>query len=182
MRLLYGLIRAIDKLSKIVGICSIVFVFVMMIVMMYEVAMRYLFNAPTIWAMELSEFMMVLFVPLGGAYVLQEGGHINVDIIYGRLSPRGQAIMNICTFGVFFIFLYYFFTLSLNQTIDSTLNRYASGTIWNPPIWPINILVTFGVGLLLLQGIAKLSRDLVMAFTGRSIERHLGMEEASHGH
>ncbi len=182
MRLLYLFIRAVDKLSKVVGVASIAMVFIMMVAMMYEVVMRYLFNAPTIWAMELCENMMLLFVPLGGAMVLMEGGHINVDIIYGRLSPRAQAVLNVFTFGVFFAFLYFFFTLSLNQTITATIHQYTSGTIWNPPTWPIMILLTFGVGLLFLEGIVKFIRDLVMAITGSSIERHLGLEEVSHGH
>jgi len=161
----------------VVGNVSLLLVFTLMIVMVYEVVMRYLFTAPTIWAMELSGYLMLLFVALGGSLTLLKDKHINVDIFYSRLSPRGQAIMNVFTFGLFFAFIYFFFSLALKQTITATKFLHASGTIWNPPIWPIKMLVTFGVGLVMLQGIAKFMRDLVMAITGAPIEQHLGEEK-----
>lgn len=176
MRLLYRIIQAIDSVSKVVGNASLVLVFALMIVMVYEVVMRYLFTAPTIWAMELSGYLMLLFVALGGAYTLLQDKHINVDILFGRLSPRGQAVMNVLTFGLFFLFIYFFFSLALKQSITATKYLHASGTIWNLPTWPIKIMVTFGVGLVMLQGVAKFLRDLVMAITGTPLDQHLGKD------
>lgn len=177
MRLLYRIIRLIDAISWAVSNAALILVFTLMVVTIYEVVMRYVFNAPTIWVMELSGYLMLLFVALGGAYALQKDKHVNVDILFGRLSSRGQAVMNVFTFVLFFIFMYFFFTLALKQTITATVNHYASGTMWNPPIWPFKILVTFGVGLVLLQGVAKFIRDLVMAITGNPIEWHVGEEK-----
>lgn len=173
MRLLFRIVKVIDAMSRAVGNASILLVFILMLVMVYEVIMRYLFNAPTLWAMELSEFLMLVFVALGGAFVLQQDGHINVDIIYARLSKRAQAVMNVITFGLFALFIYYFFTLSVKQALVATRDLHTSGTIWNPPIWPISILVAVGIGLVLLQGIAKLIRGLVMAITGIPLEQHV---------
>lgn len=80
--------------------------------------------------------------------------------------------MNIITAALFFIFIYYFFALSAKQAAISVEFMHTSGTIWNPPIWPIKILVSLGVGLVMLQGIAKFIRDLVMAITGVPLEMH----------
>ncbi len=176
MRLLYRIIRVIDAVSRAVSNAALILVLTLMVVMVSEVVMRYVFNAPTIWAEELSGYLMLLFVALGGAHALQKDKHVNVDILFRLLSPRGQAVMNVFTFGMFFIFMYFFFTLALKQTITATSNHYTSGTIWNPPIWPFKILVTFGVGLMLLQGVAKFMRNVVMAITGTPIERHAGKE------
>ncbi|RJX32474.1 MAG: TRAP transporter small permease subunit [Desulfarculus sp.] len=171
MRLLFRIVKVIDAISSLVGNASVWLVFILMLVMVYEVAMRYVFTAPTIWAMELSGYLMLLFVALGGALVLQQDGHINVDILYSRLSKRAQAVMSVITAGLFFIFLYYFFILSAKQAMVAVAFRHTSGTIWNPPIWPISILLAAGVGLVMLQGIAKFIRDLVMAVTGVPLEQ-----------
>jgi TRAP-type mannitol/chloroaromatic compound transport system permease small subunit len=173
MRLLFRIVKIIDAISSLVGNASLWLVFILMIVMVYEVVMRYVFTAPTIWAMELSGYLMLLFVALGGAFVLQQDGHISVDILYCRLSRRAQAVMNVMTSVLFFVFLYYFFILTAKQAIVATKSLYTSGTIWNPPIWPINILVAAGVGLVMLQGVAKFIRDLVMAATGVTLGQHV---------
>ena len=166
MKQLARIVRIIDQISGLCGNLSSVLIFILMLVMVYEVFMRYLFTAPTIWVMELSGYLMMVFVALGGSYVLREGGHINVDIIYGKFSKRGRAIIDIATFGLFCLFLYYFFILSANQAITSVEYLHRSGTIWNPPIWPLKIIVAVGVGLVLLQGLAKFIRDLVFVVSG----------------
>ena len=173
MQLLLRIVKAIDAISNLVGNACMWLVFILMLVMVFEVVMRYVFTAPTIWGMELSGYLMLLFVALGGAFVLQQDGHISVDIVYSHLSKRAQAVMNVLTSVLFFVFLYYFFILAAKQAIVATESLYTSGTIWNPPIWPINILVAVGIGLVMLQGIAKFIRDLVMAATGIPLEQHV---------
>jgi TRAP-type mannitol/chloroaromatic compound transport system permease small subunit len=42
---------------------------------------------------------------LGAAYTLQKGGHVRIDAFFSKLSPRRQALMDICTFVFFFIFI-----------------------------------------------------------------------------
>jgi TRAP-type mannitol/chloroaromatic compound transport system permease small subunit len=166
MRFLARLVRTIDAISVFVGRITFISIFVLMLVMVYEVFARYIFNSPTIWAMELSSYLMVIFVALGGAYVLKENAHVNVDIVYYRLSDRAKAILDSITFPLFLLFLYYFFALSAKQAVTSVKYMQRSGTIWDVPIWPIKILLAFGVGLVLVQGTGKFIRDLVHAIKG----------------
>jgi TRAP-type mannitol/chloroaromatic compound transport system permease small subunit len=156
----------IDSISVFVGRVTFFFVFILMLVMVYEVFARYIFNSPTIWAMELSGYLMTMFVALGGAYVLKKNAHVNVDIFHSRLTDRGKAILDVITFPLFALFLYFFFVLSGKQALTSVKYMQTSGTIWDIPIWPLKILLAAGVGLVLLQGIGKFIRDLVKAITG----------------
>ncbi len=60
-----------------------------------DVILRYCFNRPIHWMLEITEYIM-LYVPfLGAALVLKEEGHIRVDIIINRLSERKRTIMDI---------------------------------------------------------------------------------------
>ncbi len=63
----------------------------MLFVMIWEIVMRYFFNSPSQWAYEISLFIFGAYIVLGGAYTHLSGGHVNVDIIWGQLSPRGRA-------------------------------------------------------------------------------------------
>jgi len=170
MKAIRAVVRTIDSISRWTGRIVQFLIFILTVVMVYEVIARYVFNAPTIWAMELSGYLMTVFVALGGAYVLLRDGHINVDVLYSRLNVRKKATLDVFTSVLFFLFLYFFFTLAAEQAIISFNSMQTSGTIWDPPIWPLKILVAVGVGLVLLQGVSKFIRNLVVAITGTPME------------
>ncbi|MEC8081857.1 MAG: TRAP transporter small permease, partial [Pseudomonadota bacterium] len=73
-------------------------------VVAFEVFSRYFLNKPTIWAYDLSLFMFGYIAALGGAYAQQRRGHINVDILYNKVSPRVRSLFNMFSFalGIFF--------------------------------------------------------------------------------
>ena len=64
----------------------------MLCIMIWEIVMRYFFNSPSLWAYEISLFLYGGYIVLGGAYTFMAGGHVNVDIIWGRLPLRGRAL------------------------------------------------------------------------------------------
>ena len=71
-------------------------------VVIYEVIARYIFNSPTIWAFDSAMFFYSALYLMGGAYVLWEGKHIRVDVIYMLFSKRTQAILDVIFYVVFF--------------------------------------------------------------------------------
>ncbi|MDP3768569.1 MAG: TRAP transporter small permease subunit, partial [Dehalococcoidia bacterium] len=48
---------------------------------LYEVFMRYLFNQPTRWVIEFSEYMLLYMALLAGAWVLKQEGHVRVEML-----------------------------------------------------------------------------------------------------
>ena len=67
----------------------------MVITMFFTVVMRYALNIPTIALGESVIYMHALIFMLGSAYTLKHDGHVRVDIVYRRLSARGQAMVNL---------------------------------------------------------------------------------------
>ena len=59
----------------------------------YEIVMRYVFNAPTDWVFEFNYLIHGPYFLLLGAYTFAINGHVNVDILYARLSPRTRAVV-----------------------------------------------------------------------------------------
>jgi len=60
----------------------------------YQVVTRYLFNSPTIWVNDLTEYILLGATFLGGAFVLKEGKHISVDLIIGKLNIRKKLVFD----------------------------------------------------------------------------------------
>jgi TRAP-type mannitol/chloroaromatic compound transport system permease small subunit len=132
-------------------------------IILYEVIARYAFNAPTLWAHETVQLVFGLYAVLSGGYILNTGGHINVDIIYGRFSKRGRAIADILTFPFFFIFAGVMLYFGVDFAIYSLRLLEHSGSVWDPPVYPFKLMVPIGAFLLLAMGIIKLFCDISIA-------------------
>lgn len=167
LKYLRQVLGAIDAASDWTGRLSAFLIPAMMLVMTWEVVARYLLKQPTIWAMEISQYFFLSTTVLGGGYLLLHGGHVNVGILYGRLNTRLRAIVNIATSLFFFFFVFALLRSTWVATVEAVVNLEHSPTYWGPPIYPVYCIMSLGVVLLLMQGVAKMVRDLITAITGR---------------
>ena len=96
------------------------------------------------------------------------GDHVRMDLIYSKLSDRNKAKMDIFTsmFLVFYLVALLFGSItSLIYTIDTNQRLF---TAWAPYVWPIKVLMLFGILLMLLQTFSMLFKDIAK-ITGREI-------------
>ncbi|UCH24044.1 MAG: TRAP transporter small permease subunit [Deltaproteobacteria bacterium] len=138
----------------------------MFALLLMEVIRRYLLNSPTVWANELSQMLFGAYVVLSGGHILASGGHVNVDILFSRLSRKTQAKLDIFTSSLFFIFIAMMAYYGGSLAWESLTTFERSQSAWNPPVYPIKLMIPLGAGLLLLQGIAKLVRDILVVVKG----------------
>lgn len=152
----------IDKLSELVGKFVSFFIIVVALIIGYEVVLRYIFNDPTVWAHETSTMFFAAAVILGGAYTLLRKEHVSMDLIYTKLPVKTKALMDIITFILFAFFCGVFIWFGGKTAWNSLLILERASTNWEPPIYPFKLLLPIGAFLLLLQGLAKLIRDIII--------------------
>ncbi|MGD8564298.1 MAG: TRAP transporter small permease subunit, partial [Desulfarculaceae bacterium] len=99
------LVTRIDALNDWLGRWVSFCVIPIAALVLFEVVLRYVFNSPTVWANELTQMLFGAYVILSGAYIMRWGGHVNVDILYSRLSDKTRAVMDIATSFLFFLFV-----------------------------------------------------------------------------
>lgn len=141
--------------------------FILMITLVYEVICRYAFNRPTVWSFDISYMLGGTAFAIGAAWALKRKNHVRVDIFYSRLSPRGQAVLDIIFSLLFFfplVLMTFLFSLGAVSFSWATHERIMSG-YWNPPIYPLKTVIPVAYGLLLMQGVAELIRS-VLRFKG----------------
>ena len=127
----------------------------------YEVLARYVFNSPTNWAHEGMFLMFGMQYLLAGGYAAREDAHVRVDIIYERLSERAKAMTDIVTSIFFFIFTVTLLVTGTIFVLDAISVWEVSFTEWSIQYWPVKCSITIGALLIVLQGIAKLIRDII---------------------
>ena len=163
------LLSALDALSAWVGKVGSWLILLVVFFVIYEILMRYLFHLPTLWVTESMVFGCGVSYVLGAAWALQENRHVKIDLLYGRLTVRQRAVMDSITYFFFALYLGVFLWAASKYTWQSVRLGETTGSAWDPPVYPIKIALVVGVSLLLLQGTAKLIRDLHMAIKGTEL-------------
>jgi TRAP-type mannitol/chloroaromatic compound transport system permease small subunit len=170
MQALKVFIRIVERLNTWIGVAVSVLLPAMAIALTYEVVARYLFRRPTIWAYDMAIFMFGYCGLLAGAYVLMEKAHVNVDIIYMRLSRRGKAAMDVITGLLFFFFIILVIIYGWKAAIFALELGKRTNTEWAPPVGHFRLMIPVGAFLLLLQGLANWIRDLYLVITNKELE------------
>ncbi len=85
------LVQNIDKVALLSGSIVSWLILPMMCALVYEVVARYFFNAPTIWAYDVTFITYGTFFMLGAAYTLQRNGHIRTDSFYTYWPVKSQG-------------------------------------------------------------------------------------------
>jgi len=168
MKRITGL-HVVDNISTWVGRIMAVLIFLIAGVTLYGVIMRYLVRDPIVWG---SQVLLLLFIPvalLAGGYVLLVKGHVRLDVLYSRWSPRGQAISDAATFIVFLLFTTMLAWAAIEMAWESVKIREVSWYIFKGPIYPKKIALALAVVLLLLQGMAQFVRNIRL-IKGKGVE------------
>ncbi len=151
-----------DKFANAIGhVCGVIML-VMMLNVFYNVVMRYFFRSGSIGMQELEWHFFSLIILLGISYALKEDGHVRVDVIYDRLQPKKQALINLVGAVLFLL------PVSLLIATGSTefvLESYRSGEASGDPgglpyRWLIKGLIPLSFYLLLLVNVGFIIKNI----------------------
>ncbi len=154
-------------------------IFILTAAVMYEVIMRYFFNAPTLWAFDFTIQMYGAVFMMGGASAMSTKTHVKADMYYNKLSEKGQAILDL----VLFIFFYApgVFALTYAGYFYAKKAWIVHETSWNSPaqiqIYFSKSLIPIAGLLLLIIGISEIFRCIICIKTGKWPERIDDVEE-----
>lgn len=155
-------VRYVDAVNKWVGRFAMHLFFVMGAILLASTASRILMGVPFSWALEMSQFILSAYYLLGGAYTLQLDQHVRMDLIYDRLTARRRATVDAFTI----LFVIFYLVVLLGGGLSSTEYAIKYGqknyTAWGPPLWPIKVIMTTGIFLMLLQTISCFIKDIAI--------------------
>ncbi len=152
--------RASDRLSVFIGRVTMMLELLLCCVMLYEVFVRYLLNAATLWANELSLWLAGFIFMCAGLYAMQQRSHIRIFLLYDVVPRWMQRLFDcistflICVFAFFLVFGGY------GEAFDKFYRWETFGTAFDPPI-PATIkpAVLIVISLVALQAVVNLISD-----------------------
>jgi len=167
-----SVLHLIDSISEHTGKVFKWVTAILVLALVYEVTARYVFDAPTIWAHQLSTMLGATISAMGWAYTHRYQGHVRVDVFYGRLPRRQQALIDVvCALVFFFPLVLLLAYQSWAQMVYSwQMGEVLTQTYWYPPAGPIRTVVFVGLVLFGLQGIAQFVRDARVLLKGATVD------------
>ena len=151
---------AITTLNRWIFQATVWLMAIVVPVMLYEVIARYVFNAPTVWGMELAVLLFGPYFLFGGPYLLHLKGHVALDVARQRLSPAWQRRLDLVNFPIIVLFCAILLYFSAPAAYSAFTYRETSFSAWNPPIWPVKAAVPLALALMLLQAVVEFFRTL----------------------
>jgi len=190
-------VRIVDRMNYRIGRIAMYVIFAMMAVLLWSSFTKVMPGVrPSLWTLEVAQFLMVAYYILGGPYSIQLDSNVRMDLIYGAFSLKRKAFID--CFTIFFLIVYLVFLLggALNSFAYSlghfTQETYSflwgllaafftggpsgvgeeigvlerSRSVWRPVLWPVKLVMITGITLMLLQSISELFKDIACWRTG----------------
>lgn len=152
--------RWIDATSYLGGVLAAICLVILSAIIVLEVVMRYLFNAPTTWVGEMSIYLCMAIGFLALAYGLQTDSHFSITNITERLTPKNRTRLKVFTDFVGFLYSSTFVYKGIGMAKFAYDMEDVSSGMLAVPLWIPCALVPIGGLLLALQFINKLAEDV----------------------
>lgn len=130
------------------------------VIMMYEVFMRYVLEKPTIWVNEMSLWMGGWVYLLAGIYAMQQRSHIRITMLYDIVPRWLRRFFDIL--ATLFIIVWVAATIwgGFSEAWEALISWERFGTAWDPAIpavtQPLILVITLAVGI---QAVSNLIMD-----------------------
>jgi TRAP-type mannitol/chloroaromatic compound transport system permease small subunit len=174
-------ISTIDAINYRLGRIVMYGIFLLMGILLWS-SISKTFLLPSLWTLEMAQFVMVAYYILGGPYSIQLGSNVRMDLLYGEWSVRKKAWFDLITV----LFLIFYLCVLIYGAVSSTAYSLGywgtepfsflgglvtgaeevgrmerSSTAWRPYMWPIKSIMILGMTLMLLQCVSELFKDVL---------------------
>ncbi|MBT7223282.1 MAG: TRAP transporter small permease [Marinovum sp.] len=152
--------RPLDRVAVFIGRVTMVLISALTTVMIYEVFLRYVVEAPTLWANELSLWIAGFVFLCSGLYAMQQRSHIRIFILYDIL-PRGlQKLCDSISTLLIVVFAFFLFYGGYGEAFTKFYRWETFGTAFDPPI-PATLkpAILILVAMVAIQAVINLVSD-----------------------
>jgi len=166
----------IARAARMAGLLAGFATLAIVLLISYDVGMRYFFNEPQVFVDELASFLELLVVFGGAAYTFRAGGHVRVDLLTGRLAPAARARLRLVTLALGIAFLGIVIWVTTHSAITA-FNYGRVSAVMLYPLWPPMLLIPAGLALMALVMAAALARQVKILLGPPSLRDEVAPED-----
>lgn len=149
----------IARLAGVAALLAGLATLAIVLLVSFDVTMRYFFNAPQVFVDEVASFLEVLVVFGGAAYTFRVGGHVRVDLVTAHIPPAARAWLRLVTLALGIVFLAVVIWVTWQSAVTAV--RYGRvSAVMLYPLWLPMALIPAGLALMALTMLAALGRQV----------------------
>jgi len=157
-----GFDRLFHRLNMVLFYSAAVLLGTLVFMVGADILLRSLFNRPLGWVKEISEYIILSLPFLLASWILETEGHIKMDLLVDKLSPRAQSAVNAVTYTIGAVVVLILCAFSLRVTLEFHRTHYFTATVLRLPKFIFTAIIFLGFLMLLIQLIRK-----IIAFVDR---------------
>lgn len=145
---------------KLGDLLAVVIYLIVFLVTVFDVIMRYLYNSPTVWGLELVIMLAGIHYILSGAGAIASDKHVKIDVLYNLMPFRVRLIMDVLAHLLMAVFLGFLFWFGYEQALPAILEGERTGAGWNSlaPTYMKSAIV-LSAALMFIQAFVCISQD-----------------------
>jgi TRAP-type C4-dicarboxylate transport system permease small subunit len=153
--------RAVKGFNVLTGYLSAVVIVITSLIVVYGVVMRYAFETPLDWGLEMSVFLLIIATFMSAAYTQLVRGHVTIEVLEHLLSARANRwryligdmlSLVFCVFVAWNAWSFFHEAFEDGRVTDST---------WGPRLWIPYVFMAIGLTALSLQLIVQIGDALI---------------------
>jgi C4-dicarboxylate transporter DctQ subunit len=152
--------KVVNAISESFGTISGILIMFMALSTTYDVCLRYFFNKPSIWVVEVSEFMLAATACLGACYTLKKRRHVAVDLLVDRIPLKLRKILGIGTSVISLLTCAVLTVLSFDLWYEAFITGERTWTTLKAPLGLLYLYLFIGMLVLTLQYVVNVGKDI----------------------
>jgi TRAP-type mannitol/chloroaromatic compound transport system permease small subunit len=173
-----AVIRTIDRFTDVTAHVFVVVIVPLILANVVEVFARYVLQAPTMWALDVTTMSYATLFMLGAALALLKGAHVRTDMLWEGFSDRTKGMIDSLALTLLFLpTMAVLFFISIDDFFYAvSIDERSSSGAWTPVLWPLRGVIPLTFFMLFLQGISELLKSLWAWRTGQFLAKHEKIE------
>lgn len=147
-----------ERISRFGAVVAEVSLVLLLLLVFHEVIVRYLLDQPTLYSVEISEYLLILVAFMAAGWVLQEDRHVNMPSLVQMLPQKVQRICALLVTLIVLLFCSILVWKGIEASVVAFKGNYHSSSLLNMPMWIPYAIIPAGSLILALQVIVQIGK------------------------
>lgn len=145
-----------EWVSRFGGVCAEISLVLLLALVFHEVIARYLMNKPTLYSVELSEYLLIFVAFMAAGWVMQKNRHVRMESVINLMPARFRDILEVISSCIVLCFCVILVWQGVKSSAMAFRGGYHSSSLLNVPLWLPYAIIPTGSFLLGLQVIVRI--------------------------
>jgi len=147
-----------ERISRLGVILAEICLVLLLMLVFHEVIARYVLNKPTLYSVEISEYLLIFVAFMAAGWVLQEDKHVSMQAVVNLFSARVRYLCSLFTSILVLGFCSILVWQGARASVMAFKGGYHSSSLLNVPMWIPYAIIPIGSLLLALQLLVRIGR------------------------